>query len=372
MRSVLPLFFLTLCLLSCQEDKGPAIITGTAPNVPNGIRVYLNEVDGNGTPMPLDTAIVMNEKFDFGLQEVQELSDQRLLTLDGANGILLFVSENQPIELELRKDSLVYSTVRAGKENEVFSEYLKMRVDQVVASQNLRQDQQEVFDKEGQEGLERLKKEYDKMQLTYKDNMINFIKQHSNKIVAPVALQSLYNEYRLEPEQIRELYNLIDKDLVDHPVMQSIDEKLVRVETVAIGKKAPYFEGKNPAGEVIKLPEVLGKVTLIDFWASWCVPCRRENPNVVEAYQKYHDKGFNIISVSLDQESDRDKWIAAIEDDQMTWNHISRLKKWQDPIAQLYNVSAIPATFLLDENGVIIEKNLRGKALHDKLEELLN
>ena len=118
------------------------------------------------------------------------------------------------------------------------------------------------------------------------------------------------------------------------------------------------------------LADVLGKVTLIDFWAAWCKPCRAENPNVVSVYNKYHDKGLNIIGVSLDRTADA--WKKAIEDDGLRWNHVSHVAYFNDPIAKLYNVNAIPAAFLLDENGVIIAKNLRGPALEEKVAELLN
>jgi thiol-disulfide isomerase/thioredoxin len=110
----------------------------------------------------------------------------------------------------------------------------------------------------------------------------------------------------------------------------------------------------------------------VDFWASWCAPCRQENPNIVAAYHKFHEKGFNIISVSLDKSDAEDQWIAAIKEDQMDWNHISRLAYWNDPIARQYNVTAIPASFLLDENGIIIDKNVRGKKLQERLSQLLN
>jgi len=115
---------------------------------------------------------------------------------------------------------------------------------------------------------------------------------------------------------------------------------------------------------------MLGKVTLVDFWAAWCKPCRLENPNVVAVYKKYHDKGLNIVGVSLDKSAD--DWKKAIQDDGLTWNHVSHIKYFQDPIARLYNVDAIPAAFLLDENGVIIAKNLRGTELEAKVAELLN
>jgi thiol-disulfide isomerase/thioredoxin len=113
---------------------------------------------------------------------------------------------------------------------------------------------------------------------------------------------------------------------------------------------------------------VLGKVTIVDFWAAWCKPCRAENPNVVKIYNKYHDKGLNILGVSLDRKAE--DWKKAIEDDGLTWNHVSNVDYF-DEIAKLYNVEAIPATFILDAEGTIIAKNLRGPALEEKIAELL-
>ena len=133
---------------------------------------------------------------------------------------------------------------------------------------------------------------------------------------------------------------------------------------------APELALPNTDGEVIALSSLRGKVVLIDFWASWCGPCRMENPNVVRTYNKYKDKGFTIYSVSLDQ--DKNAWIKAIEADNLSWpNHVSDLKGWQSAAAAKYNVNSIPATFLIDGEGRIIDQNLRGPALEQKLQQIL-
>jgi len=147
-----------------------------------------------------------------------------------------------------------------------------------------------------------------------------------------------------------------------------IQQLLKQTATFSPGSEAPVFTMNTPDGNPLSLESLRGKVLLIDFWASWCGPCRRENPRVVEAYQKYHDKGFDVLGVSLDKTKDR--WLAAIEKDGLLWHHVSDLKGWQNAAARLYGVRSIPHTVLLDKDGKIITRGLRGEALITKLEEI--
>ncbi|MDN3635935.1 TlpA disulfide reductase family protein [Neolewinella lacunae] len=142
------------------------------------------------------------------------------------------------------------------------------------------------------------------------------------------------------------------------------------LRTFAIGAPAPDFTGESPDGSSITLSSLRGKVVLIDFWASWCGPCRKENPNVVRVYEQFKDQGFEILGVSLD--NDRDRWLKAIADDRLTWLHISDLKGWRSTFAQQYGVSSIPQTVLLDQDGNILARNLRGPALEEKLAEVFS
>ena len=152
--------------------------------------------------------------------------------------------------------------------------------------------------------------------------------------------------------------------------VQQFHEQVVLERKTAVGSMAPEITLPNRDGVATSLTSLRGKVVLVDFWASWCGPCRKENPNVVSAYGKYHDKGFEVFSVSLDK--DRDSWLAAIQKDNLSWpNHVSDLKYWKSAGAAAYGVTAIPYTVLIGRDGRIVAKKLRGDALEQKLEELL-
>ncbi|MEY4955230.1 MAG: hypothetical protein RI981_1315 [Bacteroidota bacterium] len=154
----------------------------------------------------------------------------------------------------------------------------------------------------------------------------------------------------------------------NHPQVKPFLENLKRLKGVTIGSEAPEIALPTPAGPIMRLSDLRGKYVLIDFWASWCGPCRRENPNVIKTYAAYKDKGFEIFGVSLDQ--DKAAWTNAIAKDQLTWPHVSDLQYWNSVAAQAYQVSSIPMTFLLDPQGKIIAKGLRGDSLNQYLSNL--
>ncbi|RYG32810.1 MAG: TlpA family protein disulfide reductase, partial [Chitinophagaceae bacterium] len=151
--------------------------------------------------------------------------------------------------------------------------------------------------------------------------------------------------------------------------VKMLREKNDRLRNTAVGGTAPDIKLPGPDGSEIALSSLRGKYVLIDFWASWCGPCRQENPNVVRLYNKYKDQNFEIFGVSLDK--DKEKWLQAIQKDNLTWIHVSDLKFWQSEAAGLYNITSIPATVLIDPQGKIIAKNLRGQALEEKVAELV-
>lgn len=178
----------------------------------------------------------------------------------------------------------------------------------------------------------------------------------------------------LNPDQdlpiIKKLAADFEKVKPTPTLAQGFIGQVKRMAGVSVGEVAPDFTLNDPDGKPIKLSSLRGSIVLLDFWASWCGPCRQENPNVVKMYAKYKDKGFSIYGVSLDREEGA--WKAAIKKDNLTWHHGSDLKYWNSAVAQTYGVTAIPATYLLDKEGKIIAKNLRGQALEAKLAELLN
>jgi len=196
-----------------------------------------------------------------------------------------------------------------------------------------------------------------------------YIRNNPSSFILPAILRSI--SYNLEENELEELVNILDKKVKQTPEAKSIILRIEALRNTAIGMKAPDFEQNDPDGKTIRLSEKIGsKLLLIDFWASWCAPCREENPNLVAVYQKFQTKGFDILGVSLDNK--KENWLKAIADDKLTWTHVSNLKSWDNPAAEKYAVGSIPANFLLDENGVILAKNLRNDELFKKVAELID
>ena len=178
---------------------------------------------------------------------------------------------------------------------------------------------------------------------------------------------------KVQFSEVKKYYNGLTAKMKKTPEGLEIADAIAKAESPAdVGKPAPDFTAPTPDGKMVSLKQSMGKVTIIDFWASWCGPCRKENPNVVALYNDFHSKGLNIISVSLDRPGQADKWKQAIAADRLNWTNVSNLKEWEDPIAKQYAVTGIPATFILDEKGTVVACDLRGAELRAAVSQMLN
>lgn len=369
MKQFLALLLL-LSIIACNNDKNGYSVSGEAKNVEDGKMVYISELDSNNQPVKKDSAAIKDGSFSIDFPEVTQ-PNLSILNIEGIAGNVIYISENEPIDFKIYKDSIQTTEVTGGKENEVFFTYLKHLKDLNNKVMKLRMKGREIMTTSRDTSkLAELGKEEGALK---DDDMIykkKLVKENPDKFASILVLTDMAN-LGTPLTEVNELYMSLSPEVQNTSIGKNLKDNLDKRSAVEIGSKAPDFSAPNPEGKEISLNESLGKVTLIDFWAAWCKPCRDENPNIVRVYEKYHDQGFNIIGVSLDRENQKDKWIQAIADDKLTWNQVSNLKFWQDPIAQQYGVRAIPAQFILDENGVIVAKNLRGDELEAKIKELL-
>lgn len=181
-----------------------------------------------------------------------------------------------------------------------------------------------------------------------------------------------YGGYYPEYSEVQPLFAVLAPAIRSSEAGKAYSETLERVKLTALGAIAPEFTQNDPNGNPVKISDFRGKYVLLDFWAAWCGPCRQENPNVVENYNKYKDKNFTVLGVSLDRPGDKEKWLKAIRDDKLAWTHVSELNYFNNSAAVKYGIVAIPQNYLIDPEGRIVAKNLRGDELGRKLQELLS
>lgn len=234
------------------------------------------------------------------------------------------------------------------KINEMNADYMKARAD-------------------GEEDkMREIEERYKEVEQQHADNIKKKINEMGNSIAAFYAINFL--DADKEFEFLSNLAQKFKKELPNSMYTKQFVEQVEGLRKLAVGMPAPDIALPNTEGDTVRLSSLRGKYVMIDFWAAWCKPCRIENPNVVRMYDKYHDKGFEIYGVSLDRT--KKAWLEAIQEDNLKWTHVSDLKYFDSEAAALYNINAIPATVLLDKEGNIIAKNLRGEALEEKLAEI--
>lgn len=375
MKKIVVLLITASLFVACNKlEDNEFVISGTADGISDGKLAILETLDESGMGLkPTDTAIIKNGKFEFkGTTAEPEL---RFIQLDSVQGKIAFILENGEISIKAFKDSINKSVIGGTFNNEQFAIYNKeqnviqkkiadYRTDNKVKMETAMQTNDTVTVNSLRDGFLKLNDEF-------KDYNVKFAENNPKAFISVLMIQNMLMQPDSDFEKLEKTFNNLDKSVKETKPGKNVGEIISNRSSAEVGKMAPDFSAPNPEGKMVSLKESLGKVTIIDFWASWCGPCRKENPNVVALYNELHEKGLNIIGVSLDKEGDAQKWQDAIAADKLTWPQVSNLKYWNDPVAKKYNVQSIPATFILDATGKIVARDLRGEELKAKVLELI-
>ncbi|MDR0814143.1 MAG: AhpC/TSA family protein [Bacteroidales bacterium] len=365
-----------LCLLYACSNHSGYIINGTVDNADDQT-VYLESYQGL-TPVVFDSAVVKNGKFQ--LKGTVKCPDFCLLYV-GKTGPVQFFIENSVIAIDVAED-ISASAVTGSQEHDLFIQFndmLNLEFNESVAKLN---DEYMSLQLERQlaEGskakidsveskLEAIVAQMQQIDQLRNRRMTEFVKQHPDNVLSAFIIENTLS-YIGDLDDVADIVSGFDEN---HPSqwVQMTKKKLAATQNTRTGQLFTDFEMNTPDDTPAKLSDYAGKgnYLLVDFWASWCRPCRIANPQLVEIYRKYKDKGFDIVGVSLDK--NKSDWTKAIADDQLTWNHLSDLQFWDSKAAKLYSVTSIPHAILLDKEGKILEKGIHPKELDEKLAELL-
>ncbi len=225
--------------------------------------------------------------------------------------------------------------------------------------------------KKDKDFVERFEKHEEAIVTEQNNIKVQFIKGNPNSMLSLYILQQYTDLVAPEFSEVESMFNQLSNPIKNSKLGKEYSEKLAKIQASSVGAMAPEFTLPDTLGKAISLKSFRGKYVLIDFWASWCVPCRAENPNLVKNFNQYKDKNFTVLSVSLDKSTGKEAWLKAIHRDELNWTHVSELKHWDSEVANQYAVRLIPQNFLINPDGKIIAKNLRGEALSKKLKEIL-
>lgn len=316
-----------LVLASCSEEKKGYTINGEIADVQEGV-VYLKKYVDK-TFVDVDSAVVVNGKFKF-----EGIASEAL-----AHGLTTQKESRRPLVFFLDNDAMNVSMNEAEKKLDIVGSPAN---DIYLANAPIVRSK------------------------TY--SLDSLLAAHP---ASPVSAYFVVKDfaYKLDLEGMKSVRSKLDASLNGTSYVQQIESMIARMENVQVGSVAPDFTLPDTEGNPVSLSSFRGKYVLVDFWASWCPDCRKENPNIVAAWEKYKNKNFAIVGVSLDR--NKEQWLAAIEKDQLTWTHVSDLKFWSSEAAVLYCIRWIPMSYLIDPEGKILAIGLEGEDLHNKLEELL-
>lgn len=366
MKKTIILLLVAAVAASCAREP-KFRITGTIDGAGNETVILQKRIPGGYEV--IDSAALENGAFTIeGAVDYPQMVN---LALKGKRGGLNFYIENSDITVHAHADSLYTGSVSGSATQAEFDAY-KAMFDESNAEMMKIYDRYRAAKMEGNEEVASAsEKELEALDNKQNELRKEFIANNPSSFVAPAVISEL--AYYLEAGELEELLGKLDTTLNKVQTVVTLKERLVLMKAVAMGQKAPDFTLNDVDGNPVSLYSRLGgdtKLLLLDFWAAWCGPCRQENPNVVKVWKEYNKKGFDVFGVSLDRT--KEDWVKAIKDDNLTWTHVSDLKFWDCAPAKMYAVSAIPANFLIDANGIIVGHNLRGEALGEKVKELLD
>jgi len=342
-------------------------ISGNIRGIEKGIIYLIHQI---GDQEIKDSTQITNGKFTFSgtTPEVMMYSIQ----IPKIREQKYFLLENKAILFDGHKDSLFNAKISGSPETDVYLVFYNGPWKIITAKAGKIYNAMDSATQKGKiilspEQRKPFDDEFKNLDVLNQKAIKDYVLAHPGSVAVAAIVEDRLINYNY-PQQAAEMYTLFKPEVKNSYFGKAIKESLALVNKTAPGKVAPDFTMNDVNDKPLKLSQLRGKYVLIDFWASWCVPCRKENPNVVAAYQKYHDQGFEILGVSLD--SKKEAWLKAIKDDGLGWKHVSELKGWTNTAATTYGVKSVPASFLIDKEGKVIAKDLRGEELTKKLSEI--